>query len=145
MQMEFWEGVGLMRKLYQQSVEPVCTRFSLTHMELDVLLFLANNPDFDTARDIVERRKLTKSHVSSSLSGLEERGYLERSFQPGDRRTAHIRLLPEAAAAAEAGRQAQHRFFAAIFRDISSEEAGAMERTFRKITDNVRKLLREEM
>ena len=56
MQMEFWEGVGLMRKLYQQSVEPVCTRFSLTRMELDVLLFLANNPDFDTARDIVVRR-----------------------------------------------------------------------------------------
>ncbi len=145
MQMEFWEGIGLMRKLYQQSVEPVCTCFSMTRTELDVLLFLANNPVFDTARDIVEQRKLTKSHVSSSLADLEERGYLERSFQRGDRRTAHIRLLPAAEAAVSAGRQAQLRFFTAVFRNLSSEEAEAMEKTFRKITDNVREILREEM
>lgn len=145
MQMEFWEGIGLMRKLYQQSVEPVCTCFSMTRTELDVLLFLANNPVFDTARDIVEQRKLTKSHVSSSLADLEERGYLERSFQRGDRRTANIRLLPAAEAAVSAGRQAQLRFFTAVFRNLSSEEAEAMEKTFRKITDNVREILREEM
>ena len=32
-----------------------------------ILLFLANNPEYDTASEIVRVRQLTKSHVSASI------------------------------------------------------------------------------
>lgn len=144
MRTEFWDGVTLMRRLYNQSMEPVCAQLEMTRTEMDVLLFLANNPEFDTARDIVEQRMLTKSHVSASLASLEERGYLERGHHPGNRRTVHLKLLPAAEAAVEAGRQAQRRYFTAAFRGISPEETEQMERTFLKIAANVRELLWEE-
>lgn len=47
--------LSLFKKIYDQSLEPVCKKYQLTRMELDILLFLANNPGYDTAKDIIER------------------------------------------------------------------------------------------
>lgn len=140
----FFDAVGLMRQLYNRSLESVCIKFGMTRMELDVLLFLANNPEFDTASDIVELRGLSKSHVSTSVAGLEKRGYLERNHRSGNRRTVHLKLKADAEAAVEAGRLAQRRFFTVAFRGISLEDREAMERSFEKMAENVREILWEE-
>ena len=71
---EYWESLPLFKRLYQEKLEPVCSEYSLTRMELNILLFLANNPVHDTATDIVEVRHLTKSHVSASVKTLQARG-----------------------------------------------------------------------
>ena len=47
-------------------------------MEYDILMFLHNNPQHNTAADIVKIRKSTKSHVSTSLKNLENKGLVER-------------------------------------------------------------------
>ena len=47
-------------------------------MEYDILMFLHNNPKYNTAADIVKIRKSTKSHVSTSLKALENKGLIER-------------------------------------------------------------------
>ena len=98
MRSTFWDDIFLLRKLYDRSLEPVCKKYKLTKMELDILLFLGNHPSFDTATEIVERRKLAKSHVSISIKALERRHYLERIYLDGNRKTAHLRLLPPARA-----------------------------------------------
>ena len=41
-------------------------------------MFLHNNPQYNTAADIVKVRKSTKSHVSTSLKDLEGKGMVER-------------------------------------------------------------------
>ena len=43
-----------------------------------ILMFLHNNPQYNTAADIVKVRKSTKSHVSTSLKDLEGKGMVER-------------------------------------------------------------------
>ena len=40
-------------KLYTSTVAPVCEAHELTYMEFTILLFLANNPQFDTASHVV--------------------------------------------------------------------------------------------
>ena len=50
-------------------------------MEFNILLFLANNPEFDTAARITKKRAFTKSHVSMSVRSL------------GRARTAHWGIL----------------------------------------------------
>ena len=91
------------QKSYSRLMEPVCKRWNLTHNELDVLLFLANNPVHDTATDIVEVRHLTKSHVSASVKTLQARGYLQRVFLDGNHKTVHLRLTPAAGPVVEQG------------------------------------------
>ena len=50
-------------ELYENMVSPVCEKYELTYMEFTVLMFLANNPQYDTATQIVRYRHLAKSHV----------------------------------------------------------------------------------
>lgn len=54
---------------YYRALQPLCLETGLPPLAVDILLFLANNPAFDTARDIVERKQFTKSHVSASGGG----------------------------------------------------------------------------
>lgn len=138
MRSTFWDDIFLLRKLYDQSLEPVCKKYKLTRMELDILLFLGNHPSFDTATEIVERRKLAKSHVSISIKALERRHYLERIYLDGNRKTAHLRLLPPAREAVGEGQTAQRDFFAAVFRSFTKEEQAAFENALDRIAQNVR-------
>ena len=139
----FWEHMSLLKKLYDTSLEPVCLRHGLARMELDILLYLANNPLFDTAKDMVERRRMAKSHVSTAVRELEERGYLERIFRPGNRKTAHLSLLPAAEQVVLEGREAQRAFAAAILRDFTAGEREYMEKMMERIAGNAREAIKE--
>ena len=85
----YFDTMAKAQKGYARLMDPICKKWDLTRNELDVLLFLANNPEFDRAVDIVNNRGLSKSHVSLSISNLERRGFLERIDDPDDR------LLPD--------------------------------------------------
>lgn len=48
MKTEFLNSIFLIKRLYDQLLEPVCGQYGITRMELDILLFLHNNPEYDT-------------------------------------------------------------------------------------------------
>ncbi len=81
-----------LKKLYYLQLDPVCTAYGLTKNEVDVLLFLANNAPYDTAKDIVELRGLSKSQVCKSVDGLSARGFLSACHDEKDRRCIHLSL-----------------------------------------------------
>ena len=64
------EQQNAVKTLYSEFVSPVCAKYGLTRIELDILLFLANNTRYDTATDIVEVRFLAKSQVSAAIKNL---------------------------------------------------------------------------
>ena len=142
MQFSYFDVMTRAQKGYSRYLEPVCREWGLTRNELDVILFLANNPALDRAVDIVTHRGLSKSHVSLSVSTLESRGLLLRREDPSDRRTVHLKLLPEALQAADAGRKAQRAFFDRIHAGISPEEMAVWRTMGEKISQNI-KLLEE--
>ncbi len=47
-----------MKRRYAREMTPVMERWQLNSMELDVILFLGNNPGCDTASDITMQRML---------------------------------------------------------------------------------------
>lgn len=83
----------------------------MTTAELDVLLFLANNPEFDRATDIVEKRYIVKSQVSTSINLLEKKGYLNRTYKENDRKTIHLVINDLAQNVIKDGQNAQELFF----------------------------------
>lgn len=141
---EFWNGTYLIKKLYDRKLEPVCEKWKLTRMELDILLFLANNPAMDTAAHMIACRGFTKSHVSSALKALSEKKYIDRSFREGNRKTVHIQLLESCRPVVADGRKAQKEFGDALFSDSSEEERICMENFFGKLAKNARRELKEE-
>ena len=67
-------------RVFAQRISPVLERCGLTIGEMRVLLFLANNPGCDTARDMVMVRGLGKSQVSQAVELLVE----EHKKHPGN-------------------------------------------------------------
>ena len=78
------------QKFYDRQFQPVLDRTGLTMREVHVLLFLANNPDYDTARDITALRGLSKSQVSQAVDLLAAEGLLCRTPDSRDRRIVHL-------------------------------------------------------
>ncbi len=122
---------------YEAALAPVEAAFSLTRNEIDVLLFLSNNPEYDTARDVVELRALSKSHVCKSVDRLTRRGYLSGAQDRRDRRLIHLRILPAAGEAVAAARQAQQDFFLTLYRGVPPEDRRVLERVMRQIAANL--------
>ncbi len=138
---EFLNCIALTKRLYDQILEPVCDQYDITRMELDILLFLHNHPGYDTATDIIKKRWLTKSHVSSSIKQLEEQHYLERFYQDGNGKTIHLKVTDHAAKILKSGLAAQKEFYGILFSGFNEEQVAAMETNLKKLTDNVQTAL----
>ena len=70
--LQFYKQFG---KFYDRQFGDFSARTGLSMREIHVLLFLANNPGYDTARDISELRGLSKSQVSQAVELLAAEGF----------------------------------------------------------------------
>ena len=101
-----------------------------------VLLFLANNEKYKKASDIVEILGIAKSHVSMTILSLEERGLLERTMDPCDKRSS-ILELKNTEAIVEEGRKAQNRFMDILLYGLDEKEVMDTKKSFEKIEENI--------
>lgn len=143
MQFAFFETALRAQKSYSRLMEPVCKKWNLTHNELDVLLFLANNPERNRAADIVRGRGMSKGHVSLSLRSLEDRGLVACRADGSDRRAVHLALTDGAGEIAEDGRAVQREFIRRLRDGITPEESAVILSVTRKMGDNIRAMERE--
>ena len=132
-----FEQLSVAKSLYNKLTAPVCKAHGLTQMEFNILLFLANNPGLDTAAQIVKYRNMTKSHVSMSVKSLQEKGLIESCFQPGDRKSVHLRLCPKAETIVRDGKQAQEVFGKTLIQGFSQEEVSLMREFINRIQKNM--------
>ena len=89
--LQFYKQFG---KFYDRQFGDFSARTGLSMREIHVLLFLANNPGYDTARDISELRGLSKSQVSQAVELLAAEGFLLRTPDEADRRVVHLSITP---------------------------------------------------
>lgn len=134
---DYFDTILRARKGYSRVLDPICSQWDLTRNELDVLLFLGNNPGYDRAADIVARRGMAKSHVSLSVGNLEQKGLLKRRADPEDRRTVHLELTEEAEGIARQGREAQKGFFSKIYAGLTREELEQWISIMEKVSGNI--------
>ncbi len=139
-----WEHQSAVKALYAKCVEWVCKKHDITRMELDILLFLANNPCFDTASDMISVRYLSKSQVSSSIKTLEAEGYIRKEFTADNRKTAHLKLCEGSSNIIKDGRAAQEEFVAVMFQDIPEEDINIMKKCNAHMLKNIYHYLKEE-
>lgn len=71
---------------YNAVCKPLCRELNIPQTAFDILMFLANNPDYSTAGDIVNIRKIKANLVSVNVERLANEGYIERTAIEGDRR-----------------------------------------------------------
>ena len=88
----------------------------------DILMFLGNNPECKTARDIVEIRKIKANLVSVNVDKLVKEGYLTRNSIEGDRRKIELQCTEQALPIIEKGRKLQQDFETALLKNTNENE-----------------------
>ena len=137
-QFNYFDTMARAQKGYARLLEPICKKWDLTRNELDVILFLANNPDYDRAVDIVNHRGLAKSHVSMSVTNLERLGLVEKVPDPTDRRTIHLKLTEKAKEITECGCRVQQQFMDYLHQGVTQEQMEMM-RLFAERVEELRR------
>ena len=126
-----------LKRLYDHEMAPIMAAHDLTRMELDVLLFLKNNPGCDTAAEIVQLQMMTKSHVSKAVEHLSERGLLTQARDEKNRRRIHLTLTDAAAPVLDLALEAQSRIVALMLSGLSQEDNETICRIIKHISRNV--------
>lgn len=136
------ENLYVCKELYSFLFHPICSKYGLTPAELLVLLFLASNAECDTAKDIVDKLKITKSIVSVSTRDLEERGYIKGEYFGRNRRTIHLQLCDTAKDIIAEARNVQSQFRSVLGNGFSNEELFLFETYLQRATDNINTYLK---
>ena len=128
-------GLEFSRKVdtaYVALCKPLRKKWHLTQTALDILMFLANNPEFTTARDIVNVDRLVRE------------GYLVRQEVAGDRRKTKLLCTSKADEIITQGRKLQQDFVALLFAGIDEETMDILLGSMTKMEENLDYILEEE-
>ena len=88
--MHFWDRHKTIIEYYESLTSSICDKYDLPQKEYDKLMILHGTPEFNTAADIVKIRKSTKSHVSTSLKSLENKGLIEKKQSESNKNLIEI-------------------------------------------------------
>ena len=136
--MEFSRKLAL---AYTAVCKPLCQTLKLPQTAFDILLFLANNPAYQTAADIVEVRKIKANLVSVNVDKLVRDGYLTREAVPGDRRKTRLLCTEKAQPIILQGRQLQSAFLQRLFAHTDQQMQDAFLKTISIMDKNLNELL----
>ena len=129
---------------YAAAMQPLCRREGLAPNGVDILLFLANNPEHNTAKDICRLRGHKSGIVSVHVERLVNDGLLERQEMPGDRRQTRLICTEQAQALIERGRQVQWQFGRRLLEGIPEEDLATMRRCLERMDGNLNGICKEK-
>ena len=127
---------------YSNCCKPICRELGMTQTAFDILMFLANNTDYNTAKDIVELRGLKANLVSVNVDRLVREGYLVRRDFPGDRRKTSLICTGKAQPVIDRGRELQNSFFEKIFQDVDEASRENFYQVMRTVEHNLSTIMR---
>ena len=130
---------------YNAWCKPLCKEIQMPQTAFDILMFLANNPDYNTARDIVEIRGLKANLVSINVDKLVSEGFLERIPDTKDRRKNVLKCTENAKTVIEKGRQIQRYFFGSLFSGIDEESLRQFHGVLEQLRMNLDNITKPEL
>lgn len=132
------------RQFYGMIYEEIAAELKLTQLEIDILLFLNNNPEYNTARDIVNLRGFAKSNVSTAIEALQEKGYLAVLTDPDNRRIRRLVLRGEKQEIFDRLITLQKDSFARMLRGFTAEEIQQLHCFMERMDGNMLKVIQNK-
>lgn len=129
---------------YTNVCKPLCHTLNIPQTAFDILMFFANNPSYQTARDVVEIRKIKANLVSVNVERLVKEGYLVREELSNDRRKTRLICTQKAQPIIEQGRALQQTFFENLFENVSPEQRENFFKTVDQMSANLDDVLEKK-
>ena len=142
--MYFWDQHKTITLYYEMLTASTCDKYSLKKMEYDILMFLYHNPEYNTAADIVRIRKATKSHVSTALKVLEDRGYITKKINENNKKRVELFLEDSANEIVKEGLNVQNQFAYDMLQGLTQDEIKVCKQVFEKICRNAEECIQKK-
>lgn len=142
--MYFWDQHKTITLYYEMLTASTCDKYNLKKMEYDILMFLYHNPEYNTAADIVRIRKSTKSHVSTALKVLEDRGYITKKINENNKKRVELFLEDSANEIVKEGLNVQNQFAHDMLQGLTDEEIKVCRNVFEKICRNAEECIQKK-
>ncbi len=142
-----YSGITVFRQFalaYNAACKPLCRELELPQTAFDILMFLGNNPQYKTASEIVEIRRIKANLVSVHVERLVRDGYLVRRSVKGDRRKIELLCTEKAESVLVRGRRLQQEFGEKLFENIDSDTRAVFENVMLQIEENLNTISEEK-
>lgn len=139
-------SVEFSRKLmlaYGAACKPLCQELKLSQTAFDILMFLGNNPEYETASDIAEVRGIKANLISVNVERLVQDGYLRREPMKNDRRKVRLVCAERSRPIIEKGQKVQSDFLERLLRGVDEEMYAAFQQTIVAMGMNLQDMLKE--
>ena len=128
-----WKG----NKVYERFCSTISSRYNLTQNEIDVLAFLRNFREINTAKEISRYRVISKSLVCKSVKSLIARDFLRSEADAEDKRVQHLYITEKAEAACDEIISQQESFINILYDGVTPEEDRVLTNILARITGNL--------
>ena len=125
-------------RAYTRSCKALCHELDIPQTAFDILMFLANHPEYKSARDIVEIRRIKANLVSINVDRLVQEGRLVRREVAHDRRKVELELTEKAAPIVERGRAVQKQFIDTMLQGIDETTLAAFRTALMQMEKNIK-------
>lgn len=125
-------------RAYTRSCKALCHELDIPQTAFDILMFLANHPEYKSARDIVEIRRIKANLVSINVDRLVQEGLLVRREVANDRRKVELELTEKAAPIVERGRAVQKQFIDTMLQGIDETTLASFRAALMQMEKNIK-------
>jgi DNA-binding MarR family transcriptional regulator len=126
------------KKLYDKALEKTANKHDLNLAEVNVLLFLHNNKELNSAKDIVKYRGFTKGYVSQAVKKLNNKGYINILANEKDKREQQITINISAKELVKELRIRQKLILKTMTTNIEEDDLELMKKSLLQMNDNLR-------
>lgn len=126
-----------LRKLLEKKLFPITKAYDIRQVELEILVFLAKNKCDDTAKAIMQKKHISKAHISKSINNLHIKGLIQLAEDELDHRVVHISLEEKAYIIVEQVLHIYEECRNILQRNISPKEIAVMRKVLQKMNDNI--------
>lgn len=124
-------------EIYEHLCQPICKKYEIHQTALDIILFLANNPEYNTAKYIHKFRGIKQSMVSFYVEKLVQEGFLVREVNPNDRRQVKLICTEKAQPVIDDGRTVHQLFLRCITENVTDEQKELYINVLRILKNNI--------
>ena len=135
-----FNGANRFIEAYHAVLQPICRDTGLPPMAVDILMFIANNPENATAKDVCRCRGLKTGIVSVHIDRLVNEGLLLRQAVPGDRRKTRLVCTDAANSIIERGRELQRSFAQKLLVGMSDADIEVFHNCLTVLSGNIEEI-----
>lgn len=132
---------GRFKHLIDIRLASLCEQYDLKRLEAELIYYLSDCDDKNTASDIRAVLYVNKGHLSCMLNELCGKGYISCRQDEDDKRYNHYSLTDKALEIADVMREEWKKLMEQILKGVTEEEKETYVRLAQKLRDNIDDML----